>query len=136
MKIYLASPFFLSHERKRVEKVVDFFRDMGHEVYVPMEHEVENAWSLSNKDWGKAVFEEDIKAIRECDWVVAILSYGMSDDAGTCWEIGFAHALEKKIILVIDNRLQSLMTMSCADRIIDIDTLNDIEYDNNTIEVK
>lgn len=134
MKIYLASPFFLSHERKRVEKVANFYRSMGHEVYVPMEHEVENAWSLSNKEWGKAVFAEDTKAIRECDWVVAILSYGMTDDAGTCWEIGFAHALEKKIILVVDNRLQSLMVMSCADRIIDIDSLNDLDY--STIEVK
>jgi nucleoside 2-deoxyribosyltransferase len=134
MKIYLASPFFNSQERKRVEKVADFFKSMGHTVYVPMEHEIENAWLLSNKDWGKAVFVEDTKAIRECDWVVAILNYGMTDDAGTCWEIGFAHALEKKIILVVDNRLQSLMTMSCADRIIDIDSLNDLEYD--TIEVK
>jgi len=123
MKIYLASPFFNSVERKRVRKVAERFRKHGYEVYVPMEHEVENAWDLPNHIWGQKVFEADVKAIRECDKVVAILNYGMSDDAGTCWEIGFAYGLNKPILLFVDNSLQSLMVMNSVEATFDVETL-------------
>ena len=124
MKIYLASPFFNSVERKRVQKIAELYRNMGHEVYVPMEHEVENAWDLPNHIWGSKVFADDVNAIRECDRVIAILNYGMTDDAGTCWEIGFAYGLNKPIILYTDNSLQSLMVMNSICETYDIETLN------------
>jgi len=53
---------------------------------------------MSNADWGKAVFEEDIKAIRECDQVVCIY-YGLYSDSGTAWECGFAYGIDKPVIL-------------------------------------
>lgn len=123
MKFYLASPFFNSVERKRVQTIAKHYRDMGHEVYVPMEHEIDNAWDLSNHIWGNKVFVDDVNAIRECDKVIAILNYGMTDDSGTCWEIGFAYGLNKPIILYTDNSLQSLMVMNSICETYDIGTL-------------
>lgn len=123
MKIYLASPFFTIEERTRVKKVAEHFRNLDWDVYIPMEHEIEDAWNLPNHAWGRKVFAEDVKAIRECDLVVAIVNYGMRDDAGTCWEIGFAYGINKPIELVIDSTLQSLMVMNSASCTLDIETL-------------
>lgn len=97
-KIYLASPLFTEYERKQVRQVANALRADNNEVYVPMEHTVKNAWSMSNADWGKAVFEEDVKAIRECDQVVCIY-YGLYSDSGTAWECGFAYGIGKPVIL-------------------------------------
>lgn len=123
MKVYLASPFFNAEERQRVKKVAEYYRNLGWEVYVPMEHEVENAWDLPNHVWGNRVFSADVKAIRECDLVVAILNYGMRDDAGTCWEIGFAYGIKKPVELIVDNTLQSIMLMNSTFNTLDIETM-------------
>lgn len=133
MKIYLASPFFTSYERMRVIKVANYYRDLGHDVYVPMEHKIENAWDLSNEEWGNRVFKADIEAIQACDMVVAILNCGMTDDAGTCWEVGYAYGLKKYIVAVIDNRVQSLMTMNAVS---EIRTISDLNLYDDFIEVK
>ena len=95
--IYLASPFFNKKERSAVTLIADFLRNKGIDVYVPMEHEVPNAWDLSNEVWAKKVFNEDIKAIDECDTVV-VLNWGMYSDSGTAWECGYAYAKGKKVI--------------------------------------
>lgn len=114
MKIYLASPLFTDEEKKNIEYIVSGLRAVGMDVYVPMEHTVENAWDLPNNVWANKVFEEDVRAIREADWVVAI-TYGMTDDAGTAWEIGFAYALSKKIAVVpINTTTYSLMVFQSA----------------------
>ena len=134
MKIYLASPFFTSYERTRVEKVAKYFRDKGHNVFVPMEHQIPDAWTLSNETWGQKVFNLDTEAIKDCDTVVAILNCGMTDDAGTCWEVGYAYALGKYIIAIIDNRLQSIMTMNAVNEVRTIDNLNGLY--GGYIEVK
>lgn len=96
-KVYLASPFFNKKERQSVNLIADFLRkSKGLDVYVPMEHTIPNAWALPNKDWAKAVFEEDVKAIDECDTVI-VLNWGMYSDSGTAWECGYAYAKGKTV---------------------------------------
>lgn len=102
-KIYLASPFFNQEERQNVQKVAKLLRDRGYEVYVPMEHEIVNGWDLPNDCWAHRVFQDDIEAIKDCDYVVAI-TYGMNDDAGTAWEIGFAYGIEKPVFAIPVNK--------------------------------
>lgn len=97
-KIYLASPLFTDHERQRIESLATALRNEGYEVYVPMEHTVPNAWEMTNAEWGKAVFQEDVRAIRECNQVVCIY-YGLYSDSGTAWECGFAYGIGKPVIL-------------------------------------
>ena len=114
MKIYLASPLFTALERKNVKAVASYLREKGHSVYVPMEHSIENAWDYSNVDWARKVFEEDVKAIRECDEVHCIY-YGLYSDSGTAWECGFAYALGKPVKLIDQsNNEVSLMVVNCA----------------------
>ena len=109
MKIYLASS--LSNEnRHHMYEALKKLRESGHDVYGPVEHAIENAWDYSNKDWGRLVFEEDVRAINEADCIVAI-SYGRSKTtAGSSWEIGYAYGTGKKVVVVeMNEEPQSLM---------------------------
>lgn len=99
MKVYLASPLFTEYERANVHKWAELTRMQGHEVYVPMEHSIPNAWDMSNADWGRCVFTEDVNAIDECDMVL-VLYYGLYSDSGTAWEQGYAYAKGKKVQVI------------------------------------
>lgn len=93
--IYLAAPFFNEKERKQIEKIAEIMRGL-YKVYVPMEHTIENAWSIDNYEWGKRVFEEDIRAIDESAKVV-VLDWGHYADTGTAWECGYAYGKGKEV---------------------------------------
>ena len=54
--VYLAAPFFTEETKERVAEVAGMLRAQGKEVYVPMEHEVEEAWNVPNSTWGKRVW--------------------------------------------------------------------------------
>lgn len=96
MKLYLASPFFNEIQRENVKTMAAKLRDLGFDVYVPMEHDVEDAWEKPNHIWAKEVFEADVAAIQAANIVVALI-YGMTDDAGTAWEIGYAYGIGKSV---------------------------------------
>lgn len=116
MKIYLASPFFNEKELNYYKIVINDLRKRGYDLFVPAEHEITNAWDLSNQAWGEAVFGVDISAINKCD-VVIVLNWGMYSDSGTAWELGYAFALGKKTINVCMNNGEtySLMMTNGAD---------------------
>lgn len=90
-RFYLASPFFTDKQRDAVCKVANILRAAGHEVFVPMEHKIEDAWSYSPKEWAEKVFSMDLDALRTCNEVIA-LYYGLNSDTGTAFEIGYAYA--------------------------------------------
>ena len=109
MKIYIATPMD-PDKRDHAIRIVNGLREQGHTVYAPWEHEIEHAWDWPNDEWGLMVFENDITAIREADWVV-VCSWGrQGTTAGTAWEQGFAFGIGKNILLVeMDDSIQSLM---------------------------
>lgn len=95
--IYLAAPLFSQAERQfnilladLLEQYFDVFlpqRDGG--MFVNMvEH------GVTVEDAARAVFNADIQAIENCDFVVAVLD-GRSIDEGVAFEVGFAYAKNK-----------------------------------------
>jgi nucleoside 2-deoxyribosyltransferase len=114
MKVYIASPLFTNYEKEQIKYIVNHYRSNGHEVYSPMEHQIENAWDLPNHEWARKVFKEDIKAINDCDLVVC-LYYGLYSDSGTAWECGYAYGINKPVELVdFSNDEVSLMVVQSA----------------------
>jgi len=114
MKIYLASPLFTEYEKDRVSDYAAYLRNQGHEVYVPMEHKIEDAWKIPNHAWARAVFDEDIKQIDKCDKVVC-LYYGLYSDSGSAWECGYAYGIGKPVELIdYSGRECSLMVVNGA----------------------
>lgn len=113
MKAYLAAPFFDDMDKANAMEATRILREKGVEVYLPLEHKIDNAWDYPNHEWGKLVFQNDIQAIQESD-VLICLSYGRFSTAGTNFEIGYAYGIGKKVIVVEMPKveLMSLMTMN------------------------
>ena len=124
-KAYLASPFFNEDEREVYHKVIDRLRNReGYDLYVPMEHTIEGAWDMSNAEWARKVFEEDVRALNEAEYVF-VINFGMYSDSGTAWETGYAYAMGKKVVILCEDRMVggtfSLMMMNGCTCIINID---------------
>lgn len=140
MKVYLAGPFFNESERNSIEKAKEILLKKGLSLFVPMEHKIEDAYSLPNDVWSRLVFEMDRDAIYDCEVVVCIYS-GLYGDTGTAWEVGFAKALGKKIVVVHTeyNDFASLMINNSADyNLQGIDSLDKFDFehfDNNNSNV-
>ena len=115
MKIYLASPWFKNNERVMYSQILNKMREQGYEVYAPIEHEIPNAWDLSNAEWGRQVFFADIQAIQECD-EVWVLNFGMYSDSGTAWECGYAYGIGKTVRQLVygfgEDKTYSLMMIN------------------------
>lgn len=135
-KVYLASPFFNETELERMGKVRDILREKGLDVFVPNEHQ--SPLEFGTLEWRDETFRSDVNGIDNADVVVAIISQGNYDDSGTAWEIGYAYATNKPVVLVnltgdtinlmIADSLHSLI--KSYDELMDYDfeTLPKIEY--------
>lgn len=116
MKIYLAASFAFpdvktSEARKQViSQAATILRGKGHEVFVPHEHKIPGGEHLSNFHWAYKVQMMDKMALHAADWVV-ILSFSKSgNNGGVAWEAGYAHGLNKNILLVkMNNDIESMM---------------------------
>lgn len=132
-KIYLASPFFNDDEKLSVRLIAGILRNKGHEVFVPMEHEIEGGFSMTNFEWANNVFRMDKNALSMCDVVVAI-NYGLYSDSGTAWECGYAFALNIPVIVYTPDLEEvaqsSLMVVNgCHANIIGIVNLDCYDFD-------
>ena len=108
--VYLAAPLWTIEQKERITSLAEVLRREGYSVFVPMEHEIDNAWDMPQHEWSKKVFDTDIEAIRNSAAVVAIYN-GLYSDSGTAFEIGYAHALGKDIYVVpyLETKEVSLM---------------------------
>lgn len=129
MKIYLSSTLSLD-KRDNMKKAAEIIRNEGFEVYDPSEHQIAHAWEYPNREWGLMVFQADIQAIQESDYVV-VLSYGRESTAGTNWEAGYAFGLGKKIILVemTDNVMSLLVANGRYATVKGLEGLEDYDWD-------
>lgn len=91
-KVYLAGPFFTLAQLWLVEEARNILLSMGLQVFSPY-HDVGHGTAAE-------VVQKDIDAIHECELMFAI---GDGLDAGTLYEIGYARALNKKVIMYAEN---------------------------------
>lgn len=132
--IYLAAPFFNEKEIEIYDRVIHLLRSMKLKVFVPREHEIPNAWELSNQEWAKQVFFADAVAL-SCSKRVVALNFGMYSDSGTAWEMGYALGLGIPVTQVLcggDNAVYSLMTIGSAHNVCD---LGNFSIDRTTVDI-
>ena len=96
-KIYLAAPLFSEAEREFNAKIAGILREKKYAVHLPQE--VGDDSSTRDEAETGRIFEYNLKALDECDIVVAVVD-GADADSGTAWEIGYAYAVKKRIILL------------------------------------
>ena len=131
MKIYLASPWFKNNEQHMYTQMIQKMRADGFEVYAPIEHEIPNAWDLSNADWGKEVFCADVQAIQESD-EVWVLNFGMYSDSGTAWECGYAYGIGKVVRqLVYDFTPDKIFSLMMINGCKEVDSICNYLFNRN-----
>ena len=96
-KIYLAAPLFSEAEREFNAKIAGILREKKYAVHLPQE--VGDDSSTRDEAETGRIFEYNLKALDECDIVVAVVD-GADADSGTAWEIGYAYAMKKRVILL------------------------------------
>jgi nucleoside 2-deoxyribosyltransferase/predicted secreted protein len=94
-RVYLAAPLFSEAERLFNSLIGDALREHFFLVHLPQD--IGDSSASRGNDDHRHIFEENLRALREADIVVAITD-GADADSGTAWEMGYAKALGKKVI--------------------------------------
>src|SRR5690606_24277958 len=94
-KVYLAGPFFSLAELWMVGQARRDLQAMGLKVFSPY-HDV----GVGSAD---DVVEKDLEGVKDCD---ALFAIGDGLDSGTIYEIGYARALDKPVVLYAENESQ------------------------------
>lgn len=95
-KIYLAGPFFTISERFLINEIYSILNGFDVDIFSPFH----NAGVPVFKEDFQKIAKKDIDNLNNCDAVLAVIS---GNDAGTLFEVGYAKALGKKVILFCEN---------------------------------
>jgi nucleoside 2-deoxyribosyltransferase len=98
--VYLAGPFFTLAQLWLIEQARSCLRSMGVEVFSPF-HDVGHGPA-------EAVVDKDLVGIRDCDVMLAV---GDDLDSGTIYEVGYARALDKPVIVYAENESDENLKM-------------------------
>jgi nucleoside 2-deoxyribosyltransferase len=90
MKIYLAGPLFSTAETLFNNNLAVKLTEIGHEVWLPQDR----CYAMTDP---KDIYNDCLAGVGWCDVVLAVLD-GADADSGTCFECGYAKALEKPIV--------------------------------------
>ena len=127
MTVYLASPFFNDKERAVkaiVKKHLVTLPDT--KVCDPQNSNNPMSWEQHNAEWASKVFKKDVDRIEEADVVIAI-DWGLYGDCGTAWEIAWAIAQKKVVVVVSPDEClaipHSLMVVSSCYNFISVSRL-------------
>ncbi|MBM7618107.1 nucleoside deoxyribosyltransferase [Weissella uvarum] len=100
--VYLAGPFFDAEQIERIERMETALtnNDTVADFFSPRSENCEE-FEMGTPEWAKATFKVDRDHIDGADVVVAVIDYeGEFVDPGTAWEIGYANATGKPVVLV------------------------------------
>lgn len=121
MNIYVAASFAYEDKTKTEERkliieglVSRMKQHLSGDYFLPHQMKIEHAWDYSLAEWGSKVFEEDVKHLDAAD-IVLFISFGKENNAGAAWEVGYAAAKGKKIIVIkVTEGVESLMITNSA----------------------
>lgn len=102
IRVFIASPFFNEEQIDRVKRLESALSNNPFvlDIFSARFHQFKNL-SFGSDQWRKTVFHNDLKHLRRADVVVAIHDYEeLCVDSGTAFEIGYAYAFQKPIVLI------------------------------------
>ncbi|MBE7122027.1 nucleoside 2-deoxyribosyltransferase [Bacillus cereus] len=94
MNVYLAGPFFNPEQVALLEKLEIILFNKGLNVFSPRKHM--SKLPFGSFQWQNENFIIDVNAIQYSDIIFAVYN---DQDSGTMWEVGYAWALKKPIII-------------------------------------
>ena len=136
-KVYVAASFAYASKEKtnqrkqEIEEVVNLIKDITkdeYDFYIPHQFKIPNAWDISLEEWSLEVYKHDVSVIDNADMVIFI-SYGKENNAGAVWEVGYAKALNKKIVMIkMTDEVESLMLFGSVNTIIMKDEIQKYDW--------
>ena len=130
-RVYLASPFFNDTEVEYLEIVEKILEEKGLEVFSPMRNPMDKHAEVGSRQWSIETFMNDLKHIKWSEIVVGIY-HGNYSDSGTAWELGYAYATDKPVILVHVGKDSNLMVHEGSHANITLDELKDYDFNKLT----
>lgn len=127
-RVYLASPFFNDEEIEYMEQVEMLLVKKNLKVFSPMRHPLDKAIEVGSRQWSIETFIDDIKHIKWAEIVVGIY-HGNYSDSGTAWELGYAYATDKPVILVHVGEISNLMVHEGAHANITLEELKNYDFE-------
>ncbi|MHC0039417.1 nucleoside 2-deoxyribosyltransferase [Pseudoneobacillus sp. C159] len=127
-RVYLASPFFNEKEIAIVEQVEKILAEKGLNVFSPMRKPTDHQAEFGSRQWSIETFMDDVKYINWAEIVVGIY-YGNYSDSGTAWEMGYAFATNKPVILVHLGENSNLMVHEGSHANITLEELKDYDFE-------
>jgi nucleoside 2-deoxyribosyltransferase len=100
VRVYLAGPeVFLINAKEIGDQKKALCRKYGFEGVFPLDNEIDNK-NRNPKELGLCISAVNENLIKSCKIVIANITpfRGPSADVGTAYEIGFAHALDKRVL--------------------------------------
>ncbi|KLK88649.1 nucleoside 2-deoxyribosyltransferase [Methanoculleus sediminis] len=94
-RVYLAAPLFSEAEQTYNLALRELLEAHLFDVYLPQE--VGDTSHTRCREEHRDIFAQHTAALRDVDTVVAVID-GADADSGTSWEMGYAHALGKKVV--------------------------------------
>ena len=137
-RLYLASGWFSEKQKELLNDANNALADNEtvdiKNSYIPLNNQykgllVEDDESLLHDiEWQTGTFFGDCGGIDYSDFVLALIDTKNVDE-GTAWEMGYAFAQHKPVIVVIDNNepLNLMIAKGCA-QVINIDELADFNF--------
>lgn len=98
-RVYIASPFFTVSDKLFVNEIRNLLIEFGNEVFSPM-HDLGLLDDKASKTQMDEARNRDLLEIEKCDTILAVLS---GNDPGTIFEIGYAIAKGKRLIILAEN---------------------------------
>lgn len=144
VKVYLASPFFNEEQIERVERVEKALEanPFVEAFFSPRKDQLEHL-PFGSKEWAEAIYQNDVKHVQWADVIVAVLDYdGDTElhgvrhghvDSGTSFEVGYAIAAKKPVILVHEKGgiVNLMLSQSCQAYLNQAEAVK--EYDFSTM---
>ena len=127
-KVYIAAPFFNDVQLERVKFIEKELSDHGIEYFSPRSVQF---YKEDGSFDGDKIFQNDVDQLNNADVIIALLD---DKDMGTSFEIGYAHAKNKRIILVLfeEHISQTNIMLACAGQIVNYTNVIKEYYKENT----
>lgn len=113
--IYLAVSFAYEDRHKieerevLIEQAKNILRHKNLSVYLPLDLQIPSAWDRPFNECESRVFSTDVVALDHCD-IIVMLSFGKENNAEAAWEVCYAYAKKKKVIVVsMTDEIENLM---------------------------
>ena len=125
MRVFISYKFRGANKanlKRKLEEVSSILEKNGHQTVLYF-RDKEN-WQTRNFPPGK-VIKEAFEEIRKCDAVLAFIDHKETSE-GALLEIGYAKALNKKIILLISEKHPSLTLEAISDKLIKFSSFKEL----------